>query len=130
MSPYIATAVAFALLGTACARGQDVQVDDAALPALPDSVFVEVTNDHFYDARIHAIYDGGQRHALGTIHGNGGHTEVALGWQPRPLSFWISFIIGGQAYVSHPVDVGRGDVVEVRLPPNIESSGFFRRVSR
>lgn len=130
MSPHFPTAVALALLAAACAGSQDVQVEEAALPALPDSIYVEVTNDHFYDARIHAVYDGGQRHTLGTIHGNGGHAEVALGWQPRPLTFLISFIIGGQAYVSHPVDVVRGDIVEVRLPPNIEASGFFRRVGR
>jgi hypothetical protein len=129
MSPHLTTAVALALLGSACAAGSQ-EIDESAVLALPDSIYVEVVNDNFYDARVHAIYQGGARYTLGTIHGNGGHSETALAWQPRMLTFEVSFIIGGGAYVSHPVDVARGDVVEVRLPQNIEASGFFRRVSR
>lgn len=117
------------LLLVTCARSSGVAIQNNQLDAPPDSVYVEVINENFYDARVHAVYDGGHRHTLGTIHGNGGRREVALGWQPRPLTFEISFVIGGTAYVSYPVDVVRGDIVEVRLPPNIEASGFFRRVS-
>jgi hypothetical protein len=44
--------------------------------------------------------------------------------------FEISFLISGAEYVSHPLEVSRGEHVELRLPPNIDESGFFRRVSR
>ncbi|HUG41106.1 MAG TPA: hypothetical protein VMM12_11505 [Longimicrobiales bacterium] len=121
-------AVALALLGAACAGNQGVY--DAAGEPLPDSIYVDALNDNFYDARIHAVYTGGQRRTLGTLAGNGGHLEQALGWEPHALVFVISFIISGRTYVSHPVDVSRGERVELRLPPNIDQSGFFRRVSR
>lgn len=85
-------------------------------------------NDNFYDARIHAVYRGGQRRSLGTIAGNGGSTRTALAWEPHSLVFEVSFIISGASYVSQPVDVARGESIEVRLPANIDQSGFFRRV--
>jgi hypothetical protein len=128
MSPRPITAFALTLFAAGCAGGH--AFDQADDPGLPDSIFVEAVNENFYDARIHAVYDGGQRRTLGTIAGNGGHAEVALGWEPHALVFEISFIVSGEAYVSYPLDVARGDRVEVRVPPNIASSGFFRRVSR
>lgn len=120
-------AVALALLGVACGSNQVVY--DAAGEPQPDSVYVDALNDNYYDARIHAVYTGGQRRTLGTLAGNGGHLEKALGWEPHALVFVVSFIISGKTYVSHPVDVSRGERVELRLPPNIDQSGFFRRVS-
>lgn len=128
MSPQRTIAVVLALLGAACAGNRDGF--DGAVPALPDSIFVEALNEHFYDARIHAVYVGGQRRTLGTIAGNGGQIERALQWEPHALVFEVSFLISGARYVSYPLDVSRGELVEVRLPPNIDQSGFFRRVSR
>jgi hypothetical protein len=119
---------ALALLGAACAGGKDG--DRAARPAPIDSIFIETLNDNFYEARIHAVYKGGQRRSLGTIAGNGGRARTAIPWEPRALTFEVLFIIGGAAYVSYPVDVSRGESIEVRLPPNIDQSGFFRRVAR
>lgn len=128
MSRLLITIVLVALTSAACARRQYDTPDTA--PALPDSIFVDAYNDHFYDARVHAVYAGGQRRSLGTIGGNGGHTRVALVWEPHALVFEIDFIISGLTYVSQPIDVTRGEIVEVRLPPNIDQSGFFRRVRR
>lgn len=121
-------ALSAALLGAAACTGTR-ELDPAAPPGLPDSIFVEAFNDNFYDARVHAVF-GGKRLTLGTIPGNGGHTETALAWEPRELVFEVSFVISGKAYVSLPVDVARGGHVEVRLPQNIDASGFFRRVAR
>jgi hypothetical protein len=119
-------AMAAALAGTACASRQNV---DSSMPAgEPDSIHVETINDNFYDARVHAVYGSGARRALGTIPGNGGTSEVAIPWEPRALVFEISFVISGAAYVTHPIDVTRGESLELRLPPNIDASGFFRRV--
>lgn len=123
-------AVAHVLAGAACASGHGVSVERSPFPEPPDSVLVEVVNDNFYDARIHAVYDGGQRVSLGTIAGNGNRAEATIHWEPRPIVFEILFIIGGSAYVSYPVEAERGDIIEVRLPRNIDMSGFFRRVSR
>lgn len=93
-----------------------------------DSVFIDAVNENFYDARVHAVYNGGQRRSLGTIAGNGGTTRTAIAWEPHSLAFEVSFIISGASYVSQPLDVSRNEIVEVRLPPNIDESGFFRRV--
>ena len=119
-----ATAVLLVLI-TACASRE--QRDETAVP---ESMVIEAFNDHFYDARIHAVYTGGQRRSLGTVPGNGGSTRTVLAWEPHALVFEVSFIIGGAEYVSLPVEVSPGEHVEVRLPPNIEQSGFFRRITR
>jgi hypothetical protein len=116
-----------ALAAAACTGGPSLGESG---PEAPDSIVVEAFNDHFYDARIHAVYAGGQRRTLGTIVGNGGHAEKVLEWEPHALVFEIMFIVSGESYISEPIDVSRGDYVEVRLPPNIDASGFFRRVRR
>lgn len=96
----------------------------------PDSVFVDVLNEHYYDARIHAVYSGGQRRSLGTIAGNGGRARRGLAWEPRALLFEVVFVTDGSAYVSYPMDVAAGNSIEIRLPSNIDESGFFRRMRR
>ncbi|HSK21371.1 MAG TPA: hypothetical protein VK912_19600 [Longimicrobiales bacterium] len=121
----IAATAVLLILSAACAGRQE---RDGA--AAPEDVVIEAFNDHFYDARVHAVYTGGQRRSLGTIPGNGGTTRTALAWEPHALVFEVSFIISGAEYVSLPVEVSPGEHVEVRLPPNIDQSGFFRRVTR
>ena len=105
-----------------------MRVRPAEGPAAPDSVFVEIVNDNYYDARLHAIYEGGMRYPLGTVGGNRRQAAVAIPWQPRPLEVTVTLIIGGGAYVSDRIDVAPGDIVAVRVPPNIASSIFFRRI--
>lgn len=116
------------LLTPGCAGRQDQARDAEATEA--DSVVIVAVNEHYYDARVHAVYEGGPQVTLGTIPGNGGTVEAALPWDPRALIFEISFIISGAGYVSEPVTVTRGEHLEVRLPANIDMSGFFRRVPR
>jgi len=128
MSRQLIGIVALAILaGAACAGGREM---DRAAPATSDSIYIETLNENFYEARIHAVYKGGQRRSLGTIAGNGGRARIGIPWEPRALTFEVLFVISGSAYVSYPVDVSRGEAIELRLPPNIDESGFFRRVSR
>lgn len=127
MSRQSITVLAVVLLSTSCAGRYGSQ---AAAPAEADSIHVDALNEHFYDARVHAVYTGGQRRSLGTITGNGGHTRTAILWEPHALVFEVSFIISGAQYVSQPLNVSRGEIVDLRLPANIDQSGFFRRVSR
>jgi hypothetical protein len=121
--------VALALVGAACGPRSAVRVEPAAALTAPDSVFVEIINDNYYDVRVHMIYEGGSRHSLGTIAGNRRQGAISILWQPRPLVAEVTVIIGGGVYLSDKVDVAAGDVVQIRVPPNIESSTFFRRVS-
>jgi hypothetical protein len=116
-----------ALLCAACASRYD---SDDARASEPETIVVDAYNENFYDARVHAVFTGGQRRSLGTVAGNGGRTQTTLAWEPHALVFEISFLISGAEYVSHPLEVSRGEHVELRLPPNIDESGFFRRVSR
>ena len=125
MSRRIAATASLLILSAACAGRQE---GDGT--AVPEGVVIETLNDHFYDARVHAVYTGGQRRSLGTIPGNGGSSRTTLAWEPHALVFEVSFIISGAEYVSHPLEVSPGEHVELRLPPNIDQSGFFRRVTR
>lgn len=119
-----------AVFGVACARAKDVSLQPDTAGTAPDGVLVEVINDNYYDARVHVIYDGGLRRSLGTIGGNGRQAKVAIPWQPRALVVEVTLIIGGGVYRSDRIHVSPGDVLEVRVPANIQSSGFFRRVRR
>jgi len=119
-----------AVLGVACAQPPAVRVQPNAGAVMPESVFVEVVNDNYYDARVHTIYDGGGRHSLGTIAGNRRQIARAIPWQPRSLTVEVTLIIGGGVYRSDAIDVAAGDLVQVRVPANLETSGFFRRVRR
>lgn len=130
MPSHVVSALALLAAGAACARGTGDVAHQATAGEPPDSVYVEVVNDHFYDARVHAVYDGGARHSLGTIPGNGNHAELVIPWQPRPLVFEITFVISNAAYLTYPIDVARGEALEIRLPSNIHLSGFFRRVPK
>lgn len=124
------TVLTLVLTLTAAACAGRRSIERVGEPAAADSVFIDTLNDNYYDARVHAIYTGGQRRSLGTVVGNGGRTRTALGWEPHALVFEVTFIISGASYVSYPVELTRGEELEVRLPPNIDESGFFRRVSR
>lgn len=112
----------------ACIRGRAVDVQHAATPDAPDSVFVEVINDNYYDARLYVLYAGGARYPLGTVGGNLRQARVAVPWTPRSLVVELFVVVGGGHYLSDAVTPQPGEVVEVRLPPNLDASGFFRRV--
>lgn len=129
MRPHAAVTFALVIATVAgCAR-REYEPQHAG-GAGADNIVVDAINDNYYDARIHAIYGGSQRHTLGTVPGNGGETTVSLKWQPEALTFEVTFIIDGRTYLSQSRDVIRGERFELRLPPNIDQSGFFRRVGR
>lgn len=130
---YIANSIGLAFIAVtvaACAgtSENEIEVQPAASPVTQDSIYVRVINDHFYDARVYVLYDGGERHSLG-LHI--GHTEsqlIPVLWQPRRLEFEISFIAQAGLYLSDDLSLQPGEVVQLTIPPNIASSAFFRRV--
>jgi len=111
----------------ACGGGREVRVQRAAAPAVPDSIYVEIVNNYFYDARMYALYGGGARYPLGIVVGKGEVVRAAIPWQPRRLTFDIYFIGESTEYYSDDLDLEPGDVVQLTIPPNIASSAFFRR---
>jgi len=114
-------------LGCALLSGGRAKTDHAA-PR--DLIIVEIVNDNYYASRIHAVFDGGGRSALGTVSGNGGRLVLPIAWEPRQLAFEVHLVTGGGTYVSLPVTVSPGDSVDVHVPANLTVSGFYRRIPR
>lgn len=121
MHPGLLTAVALAC-------GGSPPVEPPAPDPRRDSIDVEVINQNYYEANIYAIYGGSLRRRVGHVRGTGTRTNFVIPWHPRSLAFEIDFVIGPGTYLSDRVDVARGDAVELTIPPNIDESGFFRRV--
>ena len=117
-------------LGIACSRSEKAAVVVGAMPAIADSVAVEVVNDNYFDARVYAIYAGGSKHPLGTIRSHNSESDLKIAWQPRRLAFEVHLVTGLRTYLSHEIDVSPGDYVQLRLPPDFEVSDTFRRISR
>ena len=128
MSKPLMIAAVIAIATAACGRLSGASRARAAAEAQADSIRVSVVNDNYFAARIHAIFAGGQRRSLGTIDGNGGRANVALGWEPRSLAFEVMLVTDGSIYLSHTVDLAPGDSIELRVPLNLSGSGLFRRV--
>jgi hypothetical protein len=130
---YIASSIALYFIAVtiaACAGTSDkeVEVEPARSPVTQDSIYVRVINDHFYDARVFVLYDGGERYSLGLFVG---HTEsqiIPVLWKPRRLEFEISFIAETGQYLSDDLSVNPGEVIHLTIPPNIATSTFFRRL--
>lgn len=113
---------------TAAACGGARAPEDDVFLSLPDSVYVEVVNQTLYEARIHAVYRSGARYAVGTVPGNETTVGLAIPWEPRQLAFEVDLIIGFGAFRTDEVVVSRGDWVQLRLPPNVATSGALIRI--
>jgi hypothetical protein len=109
---------------TGCAAGRT----DQGAGGAADSIYVEIINENYYDARVHAGFGTRQRRPLGTVPGQGGRVDAALEWQPEGLVLEVTLIIDGRTFLSVPRDVVRDERLTVRLPANIESSAFFYRL--
>ena len=126
----VLSAVAALTLAVACSRGGNSVVVAGEAPAIADSVTVEIVNDNYYDARVYAIYVGGERHPLGTIPSYKTTSGMRIPWRPRPLVFEVHLVTGFGKYLSYEIDVFSGDYVQLRLPPNYEVSDSFRKIPR
>lgn len=111
----------------ACGGSREIEVRHAATPQVNDSIYVQVVNDHFSDARVYALYDAGARYPLGLVVGKTKGRLTPILWQPRAIQFEISFIATEGVYYSDELLLEPGDVIQVTIPPNIATSAFFRR---
>jgi hypothetical protein len=115
----------FAAIAAACAHGKS---PGPPAPSVHDSIAVHVVNQNYYDATIYWVYQGEARRRLGIVQGNQSELMFKVPWGPRSLAFDVDLIVGTGVYRSQEVSVSPGDVVELTLPPNIQSSGFFHRI--
>jgi hypothetical protein len=113
----------------ACAR-HDNPVVLSSTPELVDSITIDVINDHYYEARVYAVYAGGSRHALGTVRSNHREEGIAVPWRARSLAFEVHLVVGFESYLSHEITVERGDYIQLRVPQNIRNSGSFTRLPK
>ncbi len=114
-------------LASACGGGREIEIRRGATPQVNDSIYVEVVNDHYSDARVYAVYESGARYPLGLIVGKTKAPLMPILWQPRRFVFEISFIGAEGLFHSEDLILEAGDVIQLRIPPNIASSAFFRR---
>lgn len=127
--PMVVMLVTAVMVAAACGGGREVNIRRAVAPAVQDSIYVQVVNNHFSDARVYALYEGGARYPLGLVVGKGRVQEAVILWQPRPLVFEISFIAEEGQYLTEELMLDPGDLIQLSIPPNISSSAFFRRIS-
>ncbi len=117
------------LVGVACAGNRGgIEVVHPESSMVRDSVTISVFNDHWYDARVYAVYGDAMRYPLGVIGNKRDAGPFTIPWQVQPLAMEIDFVIESGRYVSDEILVDPGDLVELRIPPNIAASGFFRRI--
>jgi hypothetical protein len=112
----------------ACTRRPRADVERTDAPQFGDSIYVQIINDNYYDSRVYVVFESGTRYPLGTVSGNGRQPAIAIPWLPRALRIELLIIIGGGRYTSDPLDTRPGEFVEVRIPPNVDASGFFHRI--
>ncbi len=109
-------------------RQAGLPVADVADMGFRQLVAVHVVNDNYYSARVRAFYDGGNQYIIGTVESHTTADTFEIPWDTGALWFEVDLITGPGRYLSEKVLVEPGDIVELRLPPDIEESGFFRRI--
>jgi hypothetical protein len=118
-------AAALVIVVAGCSRGNPITIAHTPTPLVRDSIIVTVINDHFYEARVHAVYNQGLRYPLGVMGMKRENGPFTIPWHIEELAFEIDMITIPGRYVSDEIPVQPGDLVELRIPPNIASSGFF-----
>lgn len=110
----------------ACTGGSPAGAPPA--PSAEDSVTIHVLNQNYWDATIYWIYEGEVRRRLGIVRGNQDEAEFKVPWSPRMLAFEVDLIVAGGVYLSQAVSVSPDGYVDLTLPANLQTSGFFRRI--
>ena len=115
------------LFAVACAsKSGGVEVVSPEGPQRRDSVSVSVINDHWEEVRVYAVYGvGAMRYPLGVVGNKREAGPFTIPYQEDWLTMEVHFVLGSGKYLSDRVDVDPGDFVQLRVPANISSSGFF-----
>jgi hypothetical protein len=124
--PFIWSAGVTLVVLAACASSGPSVTPPA--PTAHDSVTVHVLNQNYWDATVYWIYEGEVRRRLGIVRGNQDEAEFKVPWSPRMLAFEVDLIVAGGVYLSQQFSVSPGGYVDLTLPSNLQSSGFFRRI--
>lgn len=106
---------ATALVLGACASGRA----QSPFGSERDSVELQVQNDNFSDATLHA-FRGGERIRIGIVTGHTGET-FQIDWRfTMPLRVEIDLLAGGRC-VTRPLQVDPGDELYLRIESQLGS---------
>jgi hypothetical protein len=124
------TTLLLALSASGCADRPSPPFDDRA-PADRELVRLEVTSSQYLDTVIY-VGVGGVWHRIGDVPGLGSaRIEIPAAIGPLPGEFHVRAHGIGSAsdadYVSGPIQVGSGDVIELRLASVLRMSSWSIR---
>jgi hypothetical protein len=105
------------VVGVGMACGRSAPALGGLSPERPDSVTIDVINDNFYDADIFAEYEGDQRRRLGMVSGFSSQS-FTIPYRDARLVMVMRLIGVGEA-LSNVLSVSPGDVLELRLEPDL-----------
>ena len=90
-------ALAFlALVGSGCGPAGGRPVALFGEPEEKQLLRIQIQNNNFNDATVHALWEGGGRRRLGTVSGKGSGI-FTLDWtNTRPIQLEIDFLAGGE----------------------------------
>jgi hypothetical protein len=80
----------------------------------PEKVLLTVENDRFEDARIYAVWRGGQERRLGTATGKGSQT-FSFDWVDDQIQIRVSFVAKADGYTVDPITVAPGDHLQLKI---------------
>ncbi|NIM49552.1 MAG: hypothetical protein GTN78_22220 [Gemmatimonadales bacterium] len=100
---------------------------DELEPERGDELALEVENQNFYDATLYAI-SGSRRQRLGTVGGNG-KGSFTFPWVAPEVRIEILLISVG-SYLTQPISVDRGDVLQLTIEPDLDRKIPLRRRRR
>ena len=105
--------------------GRFLSSGDELDPVGPGEITLEVQNDNYNDATLHAR-SGTYQLRLGRVTGNGSET-FTFRWEPVDLQVQIVLLALG-SYFTDRMDVQVGDVIDLVIQPGLERRpGFHRR---
>ncbi len=97
---------------------------DELEPGRGGELALEVENQNFYDATLYAV-SGSRRHRLGTVGGNG-KRNFTFPWVGPEVRIEIRLISVG-SYLTEPITVDRGDVLQLTIEPDLDRKIALRR---
>ena len=79
-----------------------------------EKVVLTVENDRFEDARIYAVWRGGQEHRLGTATGKTSQ-NFSFDWVADEVQIRVSFVAAADGYTVDPISVAPGDHLNLKI---------------
>lgn len=120
LAPLILSVLAAGVVACGSSGGRFDELE----PERGDELALEVENQNFYDATLYAI-SGSRRHRLGIVAGNG-KGNFTFAWSGPQVRIEILLMSVG-SYLTEPISVDRGDVLQLTIEPDLDRKIPLRR---